>query len=213
MRSASSPTEQRLQRPQAAPAPRPPARLQGCPVEVPLPGLSAPQDGAGSQPSCPFPVLLPAQPVPAGSLLPREDQSCVEPCSEHTQQGQDSSPEGKALSCRGRSPSSHGTHTPEPAGVFSRRGHERLDCFITAPLPDPARRDLSRASASKVSLAPPASSGPAPMVEKQEQKSPQDSFPAWLLFSVIPSRHPSLCPDRRVTPSPPLQPPMPSPNP
>lgn len=213
MRSASSPTEQRLQRPQAAPAPRPPAQLQGCPVEVPLPGLSAPQDRAGSQPSCPFPVLLPAQPVPAGSLLPSEDQSCVEPCSEHTQQGQDSSPEGKALSCRGRSPSSHGTHTPEPAGVFSRRGHERLDCFITAPLPDPARRDLSRASASKVSLAPPASSGPAPMVEKQEQKSPQDSFPAWLLFSVIPSRHPSLCPDRRVTPSPPLQPPMPSPNP
>ncbi|XP_042655576.1 uncharacterized protein LOC122154044 [Tyto alba] len=63
---------------QAAPAPVPAA-------VVPLRGLSAPRDRLRSQPGCPLPLFLPARPVLAGSLLPREDQSCGEPCSEHAQ--------------------------------------------------------------------------------------------------------------------------------
>lgn len=162
-------------------------------VEVPLPGLSAPQDGAGSQPSCPFPVLLPAQLTAQGG-----PELCGAMLRGHAARA-GFVPGGESAFLQRQKPQFPWHARPGACWSFLSQGHGG---FITAPLPAPARRDVSRASASKVSLAPPASSGPAPMAEKREQKSPQVSSPAWLLLSVIPSRHPSPCPDRRVTPSP-----------
>lgn len=56
--------EQRLQKLQnggsqpGCPSSCPPSQQQGCSVEVPLTWCRAPQDTSGSQPSCPFPVVL-----------------------------------------------------------------------------------------------------------------------------------------------------------
>lgn len=74
--SASSSPQQKLQRLQSGaslpghrlPSSPSPGRLWGCPTEVTLTGLSAPQDRAGTQPGCCFPALLPAQPVPSWGI-------------------------------------------------------------------------------------------------------------------------------------------------
>lgn len=66
-------------------------------------------------------------------------------------------------------------HMPQRLLEVFAHGAWRLGCFLSAPLPALAARDISSASASKVSL--------ALMEEKQEQKIPQASSPARLLLS------------------------------
>lgn len=153
---------------------------------VPAGVQCSPGQTGESQPGCPFPVLLLAQPVPAGTLLPRGEWSCREPRSGHAQQGQDLSPEGKAPSHRGRCTGSRGMHTPDLAGGFLPSTHCCRCCpgsFTTTPLPAPAGRDISRASASKVSPVRPASSGGKPGTEK-----PSGLFPSPAAALPLPSR-------------------------
>lgn len=189
-------------RAQAAPAPHPLIRLQSCPTEVPLLGFSAPQDRPGSQRSCPFPVLLPTQSVPAESLLPREDQSCREPCSEHAQRGQDLSLEGKTLSADAEAlvPVAH---TPQSLlEVFSHRGMEaRLLCHCPAASAGQEGQLQSSCLQGQPGAAcqqRPSTDGKKNRNRKALKSLPQPSCRP----PVIPSLRPLPCPDRQATPGP-----------
>lgn len=156
-----------------------------------------------SQPGYPFPVLLPAQPAPAGSLLPREEESCGEPCSGHAQQGQDSSPEGIALSAE--------AEAPVPV---ARTPRSLLEVFSPVPAAaaqaaSPLPRCQPRPGGTSSGHLPPMSAWhrlPAVALHwwrKTRNRKTVKSLPQPSCCSpIIQSLRPSPCPERQANPGP-----------